>query len=116
MNPRSSIFVYSDKARPDVCKAVITGPADTPYACGWFEFDIFFPPDFPHRPPQFYFVTGARSMLRFSPNLYTGMLTHAWCARLCVHVADYNTAMVLPATDGSTLTLFVAPKGNTGLL
>ena len=35
----SAIFVRVDEDRPDVIKALITGPEDTPYECGLFEFD-----------------------------------------------------------------------------
>lgn len=28
-------------------KVLITGPADTPYANGCFELDVYFPPDYP---------------------------------------------------------------------
>ena len=27
----------------DLCKALVSGPAGTPYALGLFEFDVFFP-------------------------------------------------------------------------
>lgn len=37
----SSICVRVDETRPDVIKALIIGPEDTPYANGCFIFDIF---------------------------------------------------------------------------
>jgi len=32
-------------------QVLITGPADTPYMNGCFEFDVFFPADYPNSPP-----------------------------------------------------------------
>ena len=39
----SSVFVRCDTDRLDIMKVLITGPADTPYANGCFEFDVYFP-------------------------------------------------------------------------
>lgn len=66
----SSIFVVSDENRPDVIKALITGPSETPYAHGCFEFDIFFPEQYPHKPPLVNMVTTGGGKCRFNPNLY----------------------------------------------
>ena len=49
---------------------MITGPPGTPYSCGCFEFDIFFPPDYPQQPPQVNFCTTGNNSVRFNPNLY----------------------------------------------
>lgn len=35
----------------DILRAVIVGPAGTPYHDGLFFFDIFFPPTYPLNPP-----------------------------------------------------------------
>ena len=32
-------------------QVLITGPSDTPYMNGCFEFDVFFPSDYPTSPP-----------------------------------------------------------------
>ena len=32
--------------------AVITGPGNTPYDSGLFQFDIYFPPEYPKVPPK----------------------------------------------------------------
>jgi ubiquitin-protein ligase len=37
------VFLRADEERIDVVKALMAGPADSPYAYGLFEFDIFFP-------------------------------------------------------------------------
>ncbi|KAL5282756.1 BIRC6 family protein [Megaselia abdita] len=66
----SSVFVRCDTDRLDIMKVLITGPADTPYANGCFEFDVFFPPDYPSSPMQINLETTGRHSVRFNPNLY----------------------------------------------
>jgi baculoviral IAP repeat-containing protein 6 (apollon) len=53
-----------------VMKMMITGPADTPYASGCFEFDVYFPADFPQSPMQINLETTGNHTVRFNPNLY----------------------------------------------
>ena len=43
LNASNSIFVCVDESRCDIMKVLISGPDDTPYANGLFEFDVFFP-------------------------------------------------------------------------
>ena len=66
----SSVFVCVSEERLDTMKVLITGPADTPYSGGCFEFDIFFPLDFPNVPPQMNLQTTGNRSVRFNPNLY----------------------------------------------
>ncbi|XP_066597963.1 baculoviral IAP repeat-containing protein 6 isoform X2 [Prorops nasuta] len=66
----SSVFVRCDADRLDVMKVLITGPAETPYANGCFEFDVFFPPDYPNNPMLINLETTGRHTVRFNPNLY----------------------------------------------
>ncbi|XP_076756528.1 BIR repeat containing ubiquitin-conjugating enzyme isoform X2 [Xylocopa sonorina] len=66
----SSVFVRCDADRLDVMKVLITGPAETPYANGCFEFDVFFPPDYPNSPMLINLETTGRHTVRFNPNLY----------------------------------------------
>ncbi len=56
-------------------QVLITGPSGTPYANGCFEFDVFFPQDYPSSPMLINLETNGRGRVRFNPNLYTG-----WCA------------------------------------
>ncbi|WCJ23302.1 Ubiquitin-conjugating enzyme family protein [Euphorbia peplus] len=59
------VRVYED--RIDLLRAVITGPAGTPYHDGLYFFDIAFPSDYPARPPLVHY----RSLgFRINPNLY----------------------------------------------
>lgn len=49
---------------------LITGPSDTPYANGCFEFDVYFPQDYPNSPPHINLETTGNRTIRFNPNLY----------------------------------------------
>ena len=66
----SSVFVRCDADRLDIMKVLITGPAETPYANGCFEFDVYFPPDYPNNPMMINLETTGRQSVRFNPNLY----------------------------------------------
>lgn len=66
----SSIFVRSDDSQITFLKAVITGPSDTPYMGGIYEFDFVFPNNYPSVPPKVTFKTTAGGRVRFNPNLY----------------------------------------------
>ncbi|VDP02584.1 unnamed protein product [Soboliphyme baturini] len=64
----NSIFVCIDDSRCDIMKVLITGPDETPYQNGCFEFDLFFPANYPFSPPKMTFLSGGD--VRFNPNLY----------------------------------------------
>lgn len=66
----STIFVRCDNDRLDVMKVLITGPSATPYSNGCFEFDVFFPNDYPNSPMMINLETTGRQRIRFNPNLY----------------------------------------------
>jgi ubiquitin-protein ligase len=68
--PGSAIMVRTDGERPDKMRAMLTGPADTPYALGAFVFDIYFPADYPAKAPLVNFDTTGGGRVRFNPNLY----------------------------------------------
>ncbi|CAB3399752.1 unnamed protein product [Caenorhabditis bovis] len=70
LNASNSIFITVDESRCDIIKALISGPDDTPYANGLFEFDIFFPTGYPYSPPKCAFLTTGAGNVRFNPNLY----------------------------------------------
>ncbi|KAI3919230.1 hypothetical protein MKW92_012798, partial [Papaver armeniacum] len=66
--PRDSIYVRVYEARIDLLRAVIIGPAGTPYHGGLFFFDIQLPTDYPNSPPSIYY----RSLgIGLNPNLYS---------------------------------------------
>ncbi|XP_076097651.1 dual E2 ubiquitin-conjugating enzyme/E3 ubiquitin-protein ligase BIRC6-like isoform X3 [Mytilus galloprovincialis] len=66
----SSVFVRCDEERLDIMKVLITGPSETPYANGCFEFDVYFPQDYPNSPPFINLATTGNHTVRFNPNLY----------------------------------------------
>ena len=51
-------------------QVLITGPAETPYANGCFEFDVYFPQNYPDAPMHINFETTGNHSVRFNPNLY----------------------------------------------
>lgn len=66
----SSIHVRVDDCRMDMLKALIIGPAGTPYQNGIFLFDLMLSDDYPNLPPQMQFLTTGGGRVRFNPNLY----------------------------------------------
>ncbi|GAA5980097.1 hypothetical protein JCM11641_006915 [Rhodosporidiobolus odoratus] len=64
------IWVRVDEARVDVLKVLIAGPADSPYAGGLFEFDMFIPLEYPNKSPSCWLRTTGKGACRFNPNLY----------------------------------------------
>ncbi|OZC10881.1 ubiquitin--protein ligase [Onchocerca flexuosa] len=71
LNASNSIFVCLDEGRCDIVKVLISGPDDTPYQNGLFEFDVFFPTSYPLSPPKCAFLTTGEGNVRFNPNLYS---------------------------------------------
>lgn len=72
-------------------KVLITGPSDTPYANGCFEFDVFFPADYNTSPPYVNLLTTGNHSVRFNPNLYNdGKVELLHCTTL--HVVMVNNA------------------------
>lgn len=53
-----------------VFQVLITGPEGTPYANGCFEFDVYFPVEYPNIPMMINLETTGRRTVRFNPNLY----------------------------------------------
>lgn len=75
LSASSTIFIRTDTTRPDIMKALLIGPVGTPYQNGCFEFDLYFPPNYPLSPLQVHLVTGTKAKpggggVRFNPNLY----------------------------------------------
>lgn len=66
----TGIYICVNEDDPSFMKALITGPRDTPYNFGLFEFDIYLPPMFPEKPPHVWFKTTNKGGVRFNPNLY----------------------------------------------
>ncbi|KAF6778656.1 hypothetical protein AHF37_02182 [Paragonimus kellicotti] len=70
LSEQSSVFVRTDENHVCMLKALITGPPDTPYENGCFEFDICLPIQYPTSPPMFRLKTTGNNTVRFNPNLY----------------------------------------------
>jgi baculoviral IAP repeat-containing protein 6 len=66
----SASYVCYAEERMDLCRAVITGPTDTPYALGIYTFDVYYPVLYPQIPPLVTFMTTGGGQTRFGPNLY----------------------------------------------
>jgi len=62
-------YVHSDE-NMFVGYAMVIGPADTPYADGFYLFKLNFPCNYPHYPPKLTFMTNDLERTRFNPNLY----------------------------------------------
>lgn len=73
-----TIFVRAYETRMDLLRAVIIGPAGTPYHDGLFVFDVHFPPNYPDIPPMVYYYSGG---LRLNPNLYD-------CGKVCLSLLN----------------------------
>lgn len=70
-NPLEDNGIYYVHSDTDMLhgQVLIEGPADTPYACGHYFFDIRYPKDYPQSPPVFTYDTNDGAT-RFNPNLY----------------------------------------------
>ncbi|KAH7861370.1 hypothetical protein Vadar_025271 [Vaccinium darrowii] len=73
-----TIYVRVYETRIDLLRAVIVGPAGTPYHDGLFVFDVLFPPTYPDVPPMVYYYSGG---LRLNPNLYD-------CGKVCLSLLN----------------------------
>ncbi|VVU94950.1 Ubiquitin-conjugating enzyme [seawater metagenome] len=73
----SSVFLRADASNISAIKFLITGPKDTPYESGCFEFDAVFKSDYPQKPPQVLLKTTGNGDVRFNPNLYN-------CGKVCL--------------------------------
>lgn len=67
LHSNASIFFKRDTANMLVCRAMITGPIDTPYDSGCFIFDILLH-SYPTHPPKVLLRNTGNK--RFNPNLY----------------------------------------------
>lgn len=66
-------FIYVKAEEDDITKitALIVGPLETPYAGGFFHFDIRVGTEYPMKPPQVILRTTDGGRVRFNPNLYS---------------------------------------------
>eukprot|EP01087_Luapelamoeba_hula_P024322 TRINITY_DN921_c1_g1_i1.p1 TRINITY_DN921_c1_g1~~TRINITY_DN921_c1_g1_i1.p1 ORF type:complete len:913 (-),score=180.52 TRINITY_DN921_c1_g1_i1:35-2773(-) len=60
-------------------QALIIGVEGTPYAHGFFHFDMIFPHNYPWAPPKVQIMTTDSNQVRFNPNLYS-------CGKVCLSI------------------------------
>jgi len=77
INWDTSCLLRVDKKQTNMIKFIITGPKDTPYHNGIYEFHAYFPPTYPDKPPQVLLNTTDGGKVRFNPNLYA-------CGKVCL--------------------------------
>mmetsp|Transcript_20704 Transcript_20704/g.79382 ORF Transcript_20704/g.79382 Transcript_20704/m.79382 type:complete len:213 (-) Transcript_20704:188-826(-) len=77
LHPSSSVFLRVDSERVNCMRALITGPANTPYANGCFLFDVMCDANYPDKPPHVNLCTTGGGSVRFNPNLYK-------CGKVCL--------------------------------
>lgn len=91
-------------------QVLITGPADTPYANGCFEFDVYFPQDYPNSPPLVNLETTGGHSVRFNPNLYNDGKVSTLVSSLLV-LRDAELLLSLKLLLSLISTFFLDPPG-----
>jgi ubiquitin-protein ligase len=71
INFDSSIWFRVSKNNLNIFTFLISGPKDTPYENGLFEFHSYLPIDYPQKPPSILLKTTGDNSVRFNPNLYS---------------------------------------------
>lgn len=66
----AAIVLRHDEERPDLLRALVSGPEDSPYEHGLFTFDLLLPAGYPRMPPLMVLETTGEGRARFNPNLY----------------------------------------------
>lgn len=69
-DPVPFIYVSADESNVTKISALIVGPLETPYAGGFFRFEVSVGPDYPMKPPKVRLETTDGGRVRFNPNLY----------------------------------------------
>jgi len=77
VNWESTIWIRVSKTSINVLSFFISGPKDTPYENGIFEFHTAFPTDYPNSEPKVLINTTGGGTIRFNPNLYN-------CGKVCL--------------------------------
>ncbi|XP_062232110.1 putative ubiquitin-conjugating enzyme E2 38 [Phragmites australis] len=109
-----TIFARAYEDRIDLLRAVIMGPAGTPYHDGLFFFDIYFPPQYPSVPPLVNYRAGG---LRLNPNLYACgkvclSLLNTWSGSGCEKWNPSNSTMLQVLVSIQALVLNAKPYFN----
>jgi ubiquitin-protein ligase len=70
LNWESTIWIRISRTNVNLFTFLISGPKDTPYENGLFEFHAYFPENYPIGVPQVLLNTTGNDTVRFNPNLY----------------------------------------------
>ena len=70
INWDSTIWIRYSKEHYNLISFIISGPKDTPYDNGLFEFHAYFPTNYPESVPEVLLHTTGNNTVRFNPNLY----------------------------------------------
>lgn len=70
INWDTSCVLRIDKKQANMIKFIISGPKDTPYHNGLYEFHAYFPQEYPNVAPHVLLNTTDGGQVRFNPNLY----------------------------------------------
>lgn len=71
LNWDSSIWLRFSKNNINLFTFLVSGPKDTPYQDGLFEFHAYMPPEYPNVEPKVLLNTTGMGQVRFNPNLYS---------------------------------------------
>ena len=77
LNYDSTIWMRISKINMNIFTFIISGPKDTPYENGLFEFHAYLPTNYPHTEPKVLLKTTGNNTVRFNPNLYN-------CGKVCL--------------------------------
>jgi ubiquitin-protein ligase len=81
LNWESSVWIRISKDNCNILSFLISGPKDTPYENGLFEFHAYFPADYPNTVPEVLINTTGNNHFRFNPNLYK-------CGKVCLSLLN----------------------------
>lgn len=81
INWDTSIVFRTSKTNINFVSFMISGPKDTPYENGLFEFHAYFPDNYPLVVPHVLLKTTGNGSVRFNPNLYN-------CGKVCLSLLD----------------------------
>ncbi|KAI8825784.1 ubiquitin-conjugating enzyme/RWD-like protein [Fimicolochytrium jonesii] len=70
-SPENQYFLWYDDSNIKHVHALITGPTQTPYALGMFDFVFNIGDNYPQAPPKVTAMTTSNSRVRFNPNIYS---------------------------------------------
>jgi ubiquitin-protein ligase len=71
INWDSSVVMRISQKNTNLISFIISGPKDTPYHNGLFEFHAYFPDNYPSNVPKVLINTTDNDRVRFNPNLYS---------------------------------------------